>query len=395
MTVMVSRLPATRPTDFNSGYPIPNSIEELLADIQALAPEIRLRADEIEIDRRVPSDLIDRLRTIGIFRMTAARSRGGLEFDLASIVEAISALGRIDGSVGWTAMIGCSSSLFLPLLPQETYDLIYRDSPDVVVAGSSQALGTAQTVDGGWLVTGRWPFASGCQHAQWMLGVFVDDDDAMRGFIMPARTWHIEDTWSVAGLKGTGSHHIRVDGVFVPAANVFDPAMGIVCMSEPLLQAPRHLLPLIYAAVVVGMAEGAVDDIVAMANSGRRLQYARDALRDMETFHAELGRIAAELRAARAMLQAQTAIHWQHALTGTLHTDARLAEATQTAVWLQSTCVEIVDACFRLGGASALYDTSPLQRRLRDIHAAGQHASAQPRHYAGAGKLLIEGHRAV
>ncbi|WP_147453141.1 acyl-CoA dehydrogenase family protein [Sphingomonas sp. PP-CE-3A-406] len=165
---MVSRLPATCPTDFNSGYPIPNSIEELLADIQALAPEIRSRADEIEIDRRVPSDLIDRLRTIGIFRMTAARGRGGLEFDLASIVEAISALGRIDGSVGWTAMIGCSSSLFLPLLPQETYDLIYRDSPDVVVAGSSQPLGTAQTVDGGWLVTGRWPFASGCQHAQWM-----------------------------------------------------------------------------------------------------------------------------------------------------------------------------------------------------------------------------------
>lgn len=395
MNVMVSRLRDQRPAALQNCYPTSNVTEHMLANIQLLAPEIRARAAEIEISRRVPSDLIDKLRTIGIFRMTAARSRGGLELDLASIVEVIGALGRIDGSLGWTAMIGCSSSLFLPLLPQETYDLIYRDSPDVVVAGSSQPLGTAQTVDGGWLVTGRWPFASGCQHAQWMLGVFVDDDHAMRGFILPAHRWNIEDTWSVAGLKGTGSHHIRVDGVFVPVANVFDPAMGAVCMPEPLLQAPRHLLPLIYASVVVGMAEGALDDIVDMANSGRRLQYARDALRDMEAFHVELGRIEAELKAARAMLQAQTASHWQHALAGTLHTDTRLAEATQTAVWMQSTCVGIVDACFRLGGASALYDTSPLQRRLRDIHAAGQHASAQPRHYAGSGKLLIEANRAV
>lgn len=390
MNVMVSRLRDQRPAALQNCYPTSNVTEHMLANIQLLAPEIRARAAEIEIGRRVPSDLIDKLRTIGIFRMTAARSRGGLELDLASIVEVIGALGRIDGSLGWTAMIGCSSSLFLPLLPQDTYDLIYRDSPDVAAAGSSQPLGTAQTVDGGWLVTGRWPFASGCQHAQWMLGVFVDDDDAMRGFIMPAHTWHIEDTWSVAGLRGTGSHHIRVDGVFVPAANVFDPTMGIVCMSEPLLQAPRHLLPLIYASVVVGMAEGALDDIVDMANNGRRLQYSQDALRDMEAFHVELGRIEAELKAARAMLQAQTASHWQHALAGTLQTDTRLAEATQTAVWMQSTCVGIVDACFRLGGASALYDTSPLQRRLRDIHAAGQHASAQPRHYAGSGKLLIE-----
>ncbi len=395
MNVMVSRLRDQRPAALQNCYPTSNVTEHMLANIQLLAPEIRPRAAEIEIGRRVPSDLIDKLRTIGIFRMTAARSRGGLELDLASIVEVIGALGRIDGSLGWTAMIGCNSSLFLPLLPQETYDLIYRDSPDVVVAGSSQPLGTAQTVDGGWLVTGRWPFASGCQHAQWMLGVFVDDDDAMRGFILPAHKWNIEDTWSVAGLKGTGSHHIRVDSVFVPVANVFDPAMGAVCMPEPLLQAPRHLLPLIYASVVVGMAEGALDDIVDMANNGRRLQYSQDALRDMEAFHIELGRIEAELKAARAMLQVQTASHWQHALAGTLHTDTRLAEATQTAVWMQSTCVGIVDACFRLGGASALYDTSPLQRRLRDIHAAGQHASAQPRHYAGSGKLLIEANRAV
>ena len=103
----------------------------------------------------------------------------------------------------------------------------------------------------------------------------------------------------------------------------------------------------------------------------------------------ELGRVAAELSAARALLEVQVTSHWHHALAGTLKDEALLTQGTQTAIWLATTCVRVGDACFALGGGSALYETSPLQRRLRDLHAAAQHAVAQQRHYVSAGKLLL------
>jgi len=137
------------------------------------------------------------------------------------------------------------------------------------------------------------------------------------------------------------------------------------------------------------MAEGALDELVELANTGRQQLQAAAPMRDSETFQGELGRVAAELMAARAFLEVQAASYWRHALAGTLKDEALLTQSTQTAIWLATTCVRAADACFALGGSSALYETSPLQRRLRDLHTAAQHFSAQPRQYARAGKLLL------
>jgi alkylation response protein AidB-like acyl-CoA dehydrogenase len=112
-------------------------------------------------------------------------------------------------------------------------------------------------------------------------------------------------------------------------------------------------------------------------------------MRESETFQYELGRLAADLRAAEAFQQIQTASHWRHALAGTLKDEALLVEATQAGSWIATTCLRVVDACFALAGGSAVYETSPLSRRLRDMHTAAQHATIQQRHYAGAGKLLL------
>jgi indole-3-acetate monooxygenase len=211
----------------------------------------------------------------------------------------------------------------------------------------------------------------------------------VRGFFLPAHNWQIEDTWYVAGLKGTGSHHITLRDAVVPAANFFDIASGVPCLPGPLYQAVRQLLPLLHGAVCVGMAAGALDDIIALANAGRQQLRAAAPMREQETFQGELGRVAAELRAARAFLEAQAAGHWRHALAGTLRDETLLTQGMQTATWLSTICVRAADACFTLGGGSALYEISPLQRRLRDLHVAAQHAVAQQRHYVSAGKLLL------
>jgi alkylation response protein AidB-like acyl-CoA dehydrogenase len=240
--------------------------QRLLANIQELAPDITSRAAEIEAGRRIPPDLVEAL--IGIFRMLVFQSHGGLELDLPAALEIFGALSRIDGSVGWISMIGGAHGMFAPLLPRNTYEQVYQDGPDVIIAGSAQPVGIAEAVAGGWRVNGRWPFASGCQHAEWMFGFCVMTEGGkplpgpageggspmVRGVFLPARDWQIEDTWHVAGLKGTGSHHITLRDTVVSAGNFFDLANGVPCLPGPLYQAVLPLLPLMLGASSVELA---------------------------------------------------------------------------------------------------------------------------------------------
>jgi alkylation response protein AidB-like acyl-CoA dehydrogenase len=330
------------------------------------------------------------------------KSHGGLELDLPSGLRIITALARVDGSVAWTVMIGNGGHLFAGLLPRETYDRVYRAGPDTVIAGTSQPAGTADATEGGWRVNGRWPFASGCLHADWLAGVCVMTEGGkrlagpaepkgplLRGFFMPASDWQIEDTWHVAGLKATASHHIAFRDEVVPTANFFDLVGGAPCLPGPLYQTVLEVLPLFHAAFAIGLARGALDELLELAGTGRQQLHAATSMRESETFQYELGRLAADLRAAEAFHQIQTASHWRRALAGTLKDEALLVEATQAGAWIAKTCVRVVDKCFALAGGSAVYETSPLQRRLRDMHTAAQHATIQERHYAGAGKLLL------
>lgn len=380
------------------------TVERLLADIGKLAPDIRARAAEIEAGRRVPPDLVAALKSIGIFRIFAPRSHGGFELDLSAGLEVFGALARIDGSVGWTAMIGNGIATAAPQLPRETYEKIYRNGPDVIFAGSGQPAGTAEAVAGGLRVNGRWSFASGCQHADWIFVFCVMTKDGkpltgsagaggppmIRAILLPARDVVIEDTWHAAGLKGSGSHHIAINNMLVPEANSLDVEQSMACVPGPLYQSLLHFIPLMHGNFAVAIAEGALDELVALANTGRQQLRAAVPMRESEAFQLELGRAAADIRAARAYLQMQTAIHWQHALAGTLKGEDLMIEGRQAGIWITTACLRAVDACFTLSGASAVYDDSPLQQRLRDLHVAAQHAAVQSRFYAGAGKVLLD-----
>ncbi|HEY1927755.1 MAG TPA: acyl-CoA dehydrogenase family protein [Caulobacteraceae bacterium] len=378
-----------------------SAAQRLLAEFRALAPEIRSRAAEIEAGRRIPPDLLEVLRRVGAFRLLKPRSQGGLELDLPDAVEVLSAAARVDGSLGWALAIAGGGELLMAYLPSETYERIHRQNPDLVLAGSVQPAGTARRVSDDWRVTGQWPFASGSDHADWLFGVakIMDGDTplfepdgapAIRGFFAPASAWRIEDTWHVVGLRGTASADIALDDYLTPRDAAIDFVNGAPRLPGPLYSSVRHMLPILHGAVSVGMAEGALDDIVALAATGRRQQRTAVSMRESEIFQSELGRISAEVRAARALLQNFTQTQWARALAGTLVSEASMVEAGQTAAWLAATCVRVADACFALGGGAAVYNTSPLQRWLRDLHAAAQHAVAHPRAYIAAGRLLLD-----
>jgi alkylation response protein AidB-like acyl-CoA dehydrogenase len=374
----------------------------LLERIQALAPEIEARPAEIAATRNLPEDLVAALRATGLFRMFTPKSYGGLELDFPMALDVFRTLARIDSAVGWAAMIGAGTGFTAPLLPRPTLDEIFR-VPDVIMAGSTQPVAKAERVPRGWRVGGRWPFVSGCRHADWIAGFCIMHEDGkplpdhtatdgrplIMGFALPASAWEVEDTWHAAGLEGTGSHHVVLKERVVSGANFFDLHHGTACEAGPLYQAPWHLMVLMPPAVAIGIAEGALAALVRLARTGRRQFRATAAMQDSEVFRYELGRAAAELRSARLALEAQARSHWDHARAGTLKTEARLIEGHQVAIHSAVACQRVTEACFMLAGASAVYLDSPLQRRLRDIMVLGQHAVVQQRQYVGVGAALL------
>ncbi len=369
----------------------------LLAAILDLAPELAARAMEIETARRIPADIIDRLRQIGLFRSLLPRSHGGLELSVPEVLPLIEALSAADGSVGWVAMIGTASQMFYTRAPRAVYDEIFQS--DVFVIGVGTPAGHGEPVHGGYRVSGRWPFASGCQNAQWLAGHFVVYKDGvpvmsegrplMRAVALPAKRWRIEETWQASGLAGSGSHHVILDDVIVSEAETFDLLHGPSCVPGPFEGSTTPFIGSFHCAVATGIATGAMADLAAMAGSGRRQLFATVDLKDSPVFQHEFGRLHAALRASRALMQVQAEEQWRRAVAGTLDHKADFSQSLQGSAWIHATCTDIVSGCYTLGGSSVVHNSSPLQRRLRDVHATRQHIFAQERFYARAGAHLL------
>jgi alkylation response protein AidB-like acyl-CoA dehydrogenase len=375
--------------------------KSLLDSVRDLAPSISARSPEIDAARRLPLDLLDQLKSAGCFRMFVPKSHGGLDVDAPASMEIIEALATADGSTGWVVMIGCETPMFLALLPRKQFDQLYASGPDVIIAGAFAPKGQAEMVDGGYRVNGRWGFASGCQHAHWLFGNCVVTENgtpragAMPGapearamMVAPAKA-QIIDTWSVNGLRGTGSHDIAIENVLVPADDSFDIFFGRSCidgpsMAEPLLYAALHI-----GAVGIGIAQRAINEIVALANTNKRRLYASASMADSQLFQYRVGHADASLRAARNLLRNQADAVWSSAVVGNpISLDGR-APVMGAITWASQTCASVVDACYKAGGGSAPYDTSPLQRCMRDIQTLTQHAAVAESWLTTAGSSIL------
>jgi alkylation response protein AidB-like acyl-CoA dehydrogenase len=399
---------ARRAVDAAAAQPAISEAARLLADINELAPQFAARAEEIERGRRIPDDIVETLRRIGLFGALVPRSHGGLGLSFPDVLPVIAALAAGDGSIGWIATIGMNAQLFCSRLPRPTYDRVYGSGANPFIAGSGIPVGFAEIVDGGYRISGRWPLASGCQNARWLMGhcvvckdgePVISDDRATTLFILlPAHRWRIEDTWRSSGMAGSGSHHIALDDAWVSGFETFDPLYGTSCVPGPLDSVIAPLIASSHGATAIGIASGAIADLLDAANGRRQLLAAAD-LHDSDLKHSagfgpdifghDIGRLGAKLRAARALLHVQTAQHWRRAITGLLDGKADFTLGLQGSAWIHAACTDIVSDCTALAGSHAIRSASSLQRRLRDIHAARQHFFAQERFYAAAGRLTL------
>lgn len=351
----------------------------VLDNVRALLPEIEARAEEIEQARAVPRDLAEKLRSAGVFRRYVPRSHGGDEMWPDEGLTVIEELARADASVAWVAAVGSEGPSFYAYLPPDTYDKIFAGGPDIIHSGVINATGKAVRDKGGYRFSGRWSFASGSNNADYICihGV-VDGGEQAGGMpatrlgVVPAREVNIEDVWHVSGLKGTASNNIVVSDLFIP-----DEWTGTFAELPPIARHPLDQRPLLarfgseFAAVAVGIAQAALDDITDIARN-KVPATSRSKLASDPVAQYLVGQLATDLYMARTLLH-QVARDDQASVpfgppdnTAMVIRRARLSRAASVAA-------SVVEGAYSVSGTTGLFESCPLQRRLRDVRAVTQH----------------------
>jgi alkylation response protein AidB-like acyl-CoA dehydrogenase len=366
---------------------------------RALAPVVAQWRDAGEQERHVPRPLFEALRDAGVFRMSVSKVVGGAEVEEETVVQVVEELARQDGSVGWNVMIASGAAVIASYLPAAALREMYHDGPSTVIAGSLLPKGAAIPLSGGFRLTGRWTFASGCHQADWMLGTSAvmaqgtprlrsDGRPDIRTFFVPVTACEFLDTWHTAGLRGTGSHDWQVTDIFVPEERSFP--ILFTGPSEPGSLSLRDFAAyggLSIAAVALGIARDAIDTFTALAMIKTPL-LATSTLATQHTTHERVGRAEALLRAGRAFLyetvRALPYGTWSAELSDALRASMRLASAHAA-----QSAAEAVDLMFNAAGTTAIYASSRLERCFRDVHVATQHIAVAPSNIEMVGQYFL------
>lgn len=359
---------------------------ELLARAEALVPVLRERAGAAEELRRVPDETIADLHHAGLFRILQPKRVGGSELPFRSFVELVSVIGRGDGSTGWVLANLAAHHWLLGMWEKRAQDEIWGESPDNLI-GSALIFprGRARKVDGGYRLSGRWPFSSGVDAAAWnMLGAIVHDEEAAtaapRLFVLPANDYEIIDTWQVIGLAGTGSKDVTVADVFVPEYRSLavdqitgGPNPGSAVNHAALYRLPAiSLFPFGIAGVSLGIAQGAIEFFTETTRT-RLSNYTGRNLADFNTLQVHLAEAAAIADAARAVMLGDCDDATRIASEGRVPSLEERARYRRDGAYAATLCTRAVDLLFTASGGGAIYARHPLQRAFRDVHAANAH----------------------
>ncbi len=359
-----------------------------LSALAASASQIRAHVAEAEAQGQWPRPVLDTLIQQRLFRVWLPRSVGGDELDLMDSLALMEASARVDGSFGWTVMIGSGGGLFGAIIePESAREMLAP--PEAVIAGSGMPHGRAEVVEGGYRATGRWRYASGAAHATWFTAnciVYRDGapvlDSAgaplIRAMSFPASQVAIHRTWDVSGMRATGSEDFSVDDVFVPARRTFS-----VFGDPPHETGPLYRFPFVsitqagVAAVALGIAAHAVEDYAM-----------RGPVTDI-TAHARYGEAVARVDLARAGWREVTRAAWDRVLAAEALDDRAQARVALACTHATREAAAAVDLLHDVGGMAAMDETSDLGRCWRDVHAVTQHSSVRLANYGSAGATLL------
>jgi indole-3-acetate monooxygenase len=367
--------------------------EKLLAGIREHREEFEDAGNRAEELRTLPPDTVRTLRELGAFWLKTPQELGGTPLEPLDFCDVMEELAYTDVSVAWATMIGCGcAGMAGGWLPDAGVRRVFADGePLPLVAGQLQPRGTGRPVDGGYVVSGRWSFASGIMHSSWLIAScrVAGDESRMPVFFVPKDEATVIDTWQVAGLVGTGSMDFTLDEVFVPEEMTYDRAAkgargGALYRQDGLQFVSNEVPPL-----CVGMARRALDDMTELASRTARFA-GGTTLGERAVFLKELGRAETKIAAARLVHRDAIETAWQATRDGTGATQTQLIAVNTASVYAVETCAEVITDLFRYGGGRVLSLSNPMQRHLRNSLAARQHVAITEEHYEIAGRDRIQ-----
>lgn len=369
-------------------------LKDEIASADALAPllaDIRARRKEFERQGFISQDIIERFRSLGVYRALVAKRFGGNESDPASFCRLIETISTADGSAGWVASFGIGA-VYLSSLPVETLEKLYADGPDPIFAGGIFPPQPAPRVEGGLKVTGRWSWSSGCMGAD-VIGVGIMPQGGLgkelpRMAVMPRAKAQIVPNWDVSGLQGTGSHDLVVENVVVPEEWTFVRGGGS-SLDTPLYRYPAlSFATQVLAVVALGVARGAIDELVRMA-SGRASATGAPNIGDRIYVQLEIARCEADLRAARAFFYEAIDTVWSVLQTGGTPTAEEISLLRLSATHASRVGADVARRIQMLTGMTGVYESSPIAAQVRDAQMVTQHAFVGDITYQNAGAILF------
>jgi alkylation response protein AidB-like acyl-CoA dehydrogenase len=368
------------------------SRDELLERARALVPLVRERAAEAEKNRRLSADVVEAMRGAGLCRVMQPKRFGGYEYDFTTMARIILEIGAGCGSTAWVAGLFLTYPWLISQFPIETQEEIWDAEPEALACASFAAAGRTEPVSGGYRITGRWRYASGCDDADWaLLSVFLppepEGEKPQPGFLMASkREYVIDDDWHTVGLCGTGSKTLVCDGQFIPshrrvtmAELTTGRAPGSRVHANPIYKVPMMAtLPAALALPALGILKGAIGDFIE-TTGGRQTRGAVVAggfrMADFPHVQGRIGDAAAALNAGTALILSDLADTERLAERGEPITVDRRVHNRLTQAYIVKLAVEGVDTLYAATGGAGLYLSDRLQRAWRDVHAVAHHVS--------------------
>ena len=368
---------------------------------RALAPHIRARAAEIEATRQLPPDLVMELANTRLFKVAIPQAEGGLGADILTALRVIEEVARADGSTGWCLAMAINTfRVSAQFAPEARREMFFSD-PVGVSAGSANPRGRAVAVEGGYRVTGHWFFASGCMHSASLHGackVFDGDTPRRREngdqevrmvYFYPKVGARILDTWDVSGMRGTGSHDIEVEDLFVPESHTFSALERRARITGPINRIHGFdLAGCGFCCVGLGVARAAIDEFVELASVKVPRTFS-ELLRDRVMVQAQVGEAEATLRAGRALLFEIVGEMWQTVLGGGTVTERHRSDLRMAMTHAAQCAAKATHMVCAAAGTTSIFTKSPLERYARDAEVVTRHSQLQFVNYEAVGRTTL------
>ena len=376
----------------------PSAQSSLLDTARRLAPLVRQHAGETDAARELPKPVFHALADAGLYLMCVPRAIGGLETDFPTYLQVLEELGKADASTAWTVSQGANWATYSARMSREAAREIWIETPRSVVSNSPGPTAKAVVVPGGFRVSGRQPFSTGCKHASWKAAhatVYENGEVRQRNgkpevryCLVPDMQVELFDTWHTRGMRGTGTHTFEVKDVFVPEERT------VFSIGAPVITpGPRYKIPLTLGfgagdgMVALGLARSCLEAFFEVAGS-KAPRHMQGLLRDQAITQFSVGQAEAALRSGREFLLAAARDIWNEATSSqsptlSLHQRMNLRLAATHAIRLAA---GIVDSLYTACGATVVFDGHLIQRLFLDMHVITQHSQGRLAHYELVGK---------